>query len=133
MNKAITLLLTLFATLMVWGAAADSQAQDKKAVISIPVKEYNFGTIKEGEGKVSHVFEIKNTGTAPLVLTRVMSSCGCTVPSYSKEPIAPGKSSKITVTYDPAGRVYPFVKTVSIYSNGKEGPEVITIKGEVVK
>ena len=133
MNKALTLLLTLFATLMVWGAASDVQAQDKKAVISIPVKEYNFGTIKEGEGKVSHVFEIKNTGNAPLVLTRVMSSCGCTVPSYSKEPIAPGKSSKITVTYDPAGRVYPFVKTVSIYSNGKEGPEVITIKGEVVK
>ena len=133
MNKALTLLLTFFASLLVWGASADAFAQDKKAVISVPVKEYNFGTIKEGEGKVSHVFEIKNTGTAPLVLTRVMSSCGCTVPSYSKEPIAPGKSSKITVTYDPVGRVYPFVKTVSIYSNGKEGPVVLTIKGEVVK
>lgn len=132
MNKVMTLMLALFATLMVWGANG-AQAQDKKAVISIPEKEYNFGKIKESEGKVSHVFEIKNTGNAPLVLTRVMSSCGCTVPTYTKEPIAPGKSSKITVTYDPEGRVYPFVKTVSIYSNGKEGPEVITIKGEVVQ
>ena len=127
-----TLLFALFGLLTLW-SAGEAEAQDKKAVITIPVKEYNFGTIKESDGKVSHVFEIKNTGNAPLVLTRVMSSCGCTVPSYSKEPIAPGKSSKITVTYDPAGRVYPFVKTVSIYSNGKEGPEVITIKGEVVK
>lgn len=133
MNKALTLMLALFTSLMVW-STFDAQAQDaKKAVISIPVKEYDFGKIKESEGKVSHVFEIKNTGNAPLVLTRVMSSCGCTVPSYDKEPIAPGKTSKITVTYDPAGRVYPFVKTVSVYSNGKEGPEVITIKGEVVK
>ena len=126
-------MLTLFAALIVWGAGNMAQAQEKKAVISIPVKEYNFGKIKESEGKVSHVFEIKNNGNAPLVLTRVMSSCGCTVPTYSKEPIAPGKTTKITVTYDPTGRIYPFVKTVSIYSNGKEGPEVITIKGEVIQ
>ena len=124
----------LFGLFTAFGLSTEAFAQDdKKAVISIPVKEYDFGTIKEGEGKVSHVFEIKNTGSAPLVLTRVMSPCGCTVPTFSKEPIAPGKSSKITVTYDPAGRVYPFVKTISVYSNGKEGPEVITIKGEVVK
>lgn len=132
MNKVLTLFVALLTTMMVWGIN-DAQGQDKKAVITIPVKEYNFGKVKEADGKVSHVFEIKNTGNAPLVITRVMSSCGCTVPTYDKEPIAPGKSSKITVTYDPAGRVYPFVKTISIYSSGKEGPEVITIKGEVIQ
>lgn len=113
--------------------AVSLYAQNKKANIEVPKSEHNFGTIKEADGKVSHEFEIKNTGDAPLVITRVISSCGCTTPTYSKEPIAPGKSGSITVTYDPTGRVYPFVKTVSIYSNGKEGPAVITIKGEVVK
>lgn len=126
-------LYTLTTALCLLLAVNASAQETKKAVISLPVKEYNFGTIKEGDGKVSHVFEIKNVGDAPLVLTRVMSPCGCTVPSYSKEPVAPGKSTKLTVTYDPTGRVYPFVKTISIYSNGKEGPEVITIKGEVVR
>lgn len=128
MKRIISLLTVVLAFF-----AVSSYAQSKKANIEVPKSEFNFGTIKESNGKVSHVFEIKNTGDAPLVITRVISSCGCTTPSYSKEPIAPGKTGSITVTYDPTGRVYPFVKTVSIYSNGKEGPEVITIKGEVVK
>ncbi len=127
--KRIVALLTVVMAIF----AVSLYAQNKKANIEVPKSEHNFGTIKEADGKVSHEFEIKNTGDAPLVITRVISSCGCTTPTYSKEPIAPGKSGSITVTYDPAGRVYPFVKTVSIYSNGKEGPAVITIKGEVVK
>lgn len=127
--KRIVALLTVVLAFF----AVSSMAQNKKANIEVPTSEYNFGTIKESDGKVSHVFEIKNTGDAPLVITRVISSCGCTTSTYSKEPIAPGKSVNITVTYDPEGRVYPFVKTISIYSNGKEGPAVITIKGEVVK
>lgn len=127
--KRIISVLTVVMALFAVSLYADS----KKANIVVTESEYNFGTIKEADGKVSHEFEIKNTGDAPLVITRVISSCGCTTPSYSKEPIAPGKTGSVTVTYDPAGRVYPFVKTVSIYSNGKEGPAVITIKGEVVK
>ena len=63
----------------------------------------------------------------------MISSCGCTTPSFSKDPIAPGKEGKVTVTYDPTGRIYPFVKTISVYSNGKKGPSVLTIRGEVVK
>lgn len=109
-----------------------AQKEGKKAKIEAPVVEHDFGTFKEGDGSVSHTFEIKNTGDAPLVITRVLSSCGCTTPSYSKEPIAPGKTGHIVVTYNPVGRVYPFVKTISVYSNGKEGPLVLTIKGEVI-
>ena len=95
--------------------------------------EHDFGTISEGDGPVTYVFTLKNVGNAPLVLTRVISSCGCTTPSFSKDPIAPGKEGKVTVTYDPTGRIYPFVKTISVYSNGKKGPSVLTIRGEVVK
>ena len=60
---------------------------------------FDFGTIKEANGNVSHVFKIKNTGDAPLVLTRVIASCGCTTPEWTKEPIAPGKTGDIKITY----------------------------------
>ncbi|MDO5035507.1 MAG: DUF1573 domain-containing protein [Porphyromonas sp.] len=134
MKKITTLMLSLLCMVAFTITEVSAQQTDnKKAKIEAPVLEHNFGTFKEGDGAVSHVFKIKNTGGAPLVITRVLSSCGCTTPSFSKEPIAPGKSGQITVTYDPAGRVYPFVKTISVYSNGKEGPLVLTIKGEVVK
>lgn len=129
MKKMITLLLAV----IVLVGAYTLNAQDKsKAKIDVPEHTHDFGTIKEADGPVTHVFEVKNVGGAPLVITRVISSCGCTTPTFNREPIAPGKSGKITVVYNPAGRVYPFVKTVSVYSNGKEGPFVLTIKGEVV-
>lgn len=130
MKKFLMVTTALLLSLFAFNAA--SAQSGKQAKIEAPVVEHNFGTFKESDGEVSHVFQIKNVGDAPLVITRVMSSCGCTTPSFSKEPIAPGKTGQITVTYNPEGRVYPFVKTISVYSNGKEGPLVLTIKGEVV-
>lgn len=103
----------------------------KKAVISAPESAYNFGDIKETDGKVSHTFQIKNEGEAPLVITRVIASCGCTTPEWTREPIAPGKTGELTVTFDPTGRPGPFTKTVAIYSNGKTGNYVLTITGDV--
>ena len=76
-------------------------------------------------------FKIKNTGEAPLVLTRVIASCGCTTPEWTKEPIAPGKTGDIKITYNPKDRPGPFVKTISVYSNGKTGSFILTIRGEV--
>ena len=92
---------------------------------------YNFGTIAEADGLASHVFTIQNTGDAPLVITRVTASCGCTRPEWSKAPIAPGQTGEIKVSYDPKGRPGPFYKTVSIYSNGKKGSYNLAIKGSV--
>ena len=80
---------------------------------------------------MTHTFVIKNTGDAPLVITRVVASCGCTTPQFSKEPIAPGQTSKIDVTYNPAGRPGQFVKTIAVYSNGKDGTFTLRIKGVV--
>ena len=91
----------------------------------------DFGVIKEADGKVSHTFVIKNEGEAPLVVTRVIASCGCTTPEWTKEPIAPGKTGDIKVTYNPAGRPGPFSKSISVYSNGKTGSFLLTIRGEV--
>ena len=103
----------------------------KGAVISAPVTEFDFGTILEANGKVSHTFIIKNTGDAPLIITRVSTPCSCTTPEHTREPIAPGKEGKVVVTYNPAGRPGPFYKNIAVYSNGKDGGFTLRIKGEV--
>ena len=92
---------------------------------------YNFGTIAESDGMASHVFKVKNEGDAPLVITRITASCGCTRPEWSKEPIAPGQTADVKITYNPKGRPGPFYKTISIYSNGKKGSFNLAIKGNV--
>ncbi len=77
---------------------------------------HDFGTVKEGP-QAEHVFTFKNTGKTPLIISNVSASCGCTTPEWSKEPIAPKKSGKITVRYNTQGRVGPIDKAVYIQSN----------------
>lgn len=106
-------------------------AASAQAVISSEQATHDFGEIKEADGKIAHTFTISNTGDAPLVITRVIASCGCTTPEWTKEPIAAGKTGSITITFDPANRPGPFAKTISVYSNGKTGSFILTIRGEV--
>lgn len=112
--------------------ATGMASAQKKAVIAADETSHDFGQIKEADGKVSSTFVVKNTGEAPLVITRVIASCGCTTPEWTKEPIAPGQSGNIKITYDPKGRPGPFSKTISVYSNGKTGSFILTIRGEVI-
>lgn len=102
-----------------------------KAQISADELTFNFGTIAEADGLASHTFVIKNTGEGPLVITRITASCGCTQPEWTKEPISPGKTGNVKVTYNPKGRPGPFYKTISIFSNGKKGSYTLAIKGNV--
>lgn len=124
MKRIVFILLSVL--LSVGSAFAQS-----KAVISSDITSHDFGKIKEADGPVSQVFKIKNTGEAPLVITRVIASCGCTTPEWTKEPIAPGKEGDIKITYDPKDRPGAFVKTISVYSNGKTGSYLLTIRGDV--
>lgn len=110
---------------------AGNTAAQSGARISSDELRYDFGSIAEENGPASHVFTVRNTGDAPLVITRVTASCGCTMPEWTKAPIEPGTSGEVKITYDPAGRPGPFVKTVSIYSNGKKGAYMLAIKGNV--
>ena len=121
------LIFICMAILLATGMATAQQ----KAVIAATATSHDFGVIKEADGKVSHTFVIKNEGEAPLVVTRVIASCGCTTPSWTKEPLAPGKTGDIKGTYNPAGRPGPFSKSISVYSNGKTGSFLLTIRGEV--
>ena len=106
-----------------------AQTQDK-AEIKFVTEEIDYGTIKQGADGV-RVFEFKNTGKAPLVISGASSSCGCTVPSWPKEPIAPGASGKIEVKYDTT-RIGQIAKTILVNSNAKDTPTVaLRIKGKV--
>jgi len=122
MNKFSVLLLSLVFSLV---------AMAQKPQIHFEKKSYDFGKINENDGKATHVFEFTNNGNAPLVVNKVQASCGCTSPSWTKEPIEPGKKGSITVTYNPAGRPGAFNKTITVYSNSAEDQERLTIQGEV--
>ena len=104
-----------------------------KADIKFEQTTHNFGTFSENSPVVSYTFKFTNVGDAPLVIHQAVASCGCTVPEYSQEPIAPGKTGDIKITYNPKDRIAPFTKTISVYSNGKTGSFILTLRGEVVQ
>jgi Protein of unknown function (DUF1573) len=118
-------------TVLFLGLVFSLAAMSQKAIISFDKKSHDFGKINENDGKASHVFEFTNTGNAPLVVNRVQASCGCTTPTWTKEPIESGKKGSITVTYNPQGRPGAFTKTITVYSNAAEEQEHLTIQGEV--
>ena len=106
-------------------------AQDKVAKIEFKTDVIDYGTIEKGADGV-RVFEFTNTGDAPLIITKVKSSCGCTIPSKPTEPILPGETGEISVKYD-TNRVMPIRKTITVTSNASDKPTIaLKIKGLVV-
>jgi len=91
----------------------------------------DFGTIEQGSDPY-RFFNFTNPGNTPLVITNAKGSCGCTVPTYPKEPILPGHDGEIKVRYD-TNRVGPFTKRVTLTTNVGDEPIVLTIKGKVEK
>lgn len=94
------------------------------------VEEYNFGTIKQGD-KVTYDFSFVNSGKEPLIISNASGSCGCTVPSYPKEPIAKGGKAVIHVEFNSTGKMGQQDKTVTLTSNAKSGNKVLHLKGTV--
>lgn len=92
---------------------------------------WNFGTIKEVDGPVSHTFVGRNSTDKPLIVLDVLSSCGCTVAKFSKKPILPGEQSQITVTYDPKDRPGSFHRQLYLYSPEHKELAMLTVQGEV--
>lgn len=90
----------------------------------------DVGQIPQGTPKAI-VYEFKNTGKTAVVITAVQGSCGCTATDYTKEPILPGKSAKITATYNAANKGV-FSKTVTVTTSAETTPKVLTLKGIVI-
>ncbi|MBK5263418.1 MAG: DUF1573 domain-containing protein, partial [Peptostreptococcaceae bacterium] len=106
-------------------------AQDAKSRIAFEKLQHNFGTFKEELGPQTVDFNFKNDGTAPLILNNVQASCGCTTPSWTREPVAPGAKGVIKVSYDPRNRPGVLNKTIRVSSNAENSDVVLTIQGEV--
>ena len=111
------------------------QAQDEKQadgpVITFEESSKDFGDIKQGD-KVAHTFKLENTGNAPLIISNVAATCGCTVPNWPKEPIAPGKTAQIKVSFNSAGKMGKQNSVVRIYSNATEPIEKVSMISNVL-
>lgn len=105
-------------------------ADGKYPVITFKETEFDFGDIKQGD-KVEHTFEFTNTGEADLLISTARASCGCTVPEFTEEPIKPGKSGKIKVTFNSAGKKGPTTKTITVVCNTANENEILTIKTNI--
>ncbi len=92
--------------------------------------EFDYGTIKAGE-KVSHTYAFTNTGKEPLIISNAKGSCGCTVPKWPKDPIAPGEKGEIQVEFNSKNKKGKQSKRVTITANTDPGQTFLTIKGEV--
>ena len=107
------------------------EAKKKQAEITFDEQSYNFGTIPEEGGKVTHEFEFTNTGNSNLVILDAYADCGCTVPEFPTAPIAPGKTGVIKVTYNPLYRPGSFTKVVTVRSNSRQKKARVKITGTV--
>lgn len=92
---------------------------------------YDFGQIAEGQ-IVKHIFKFKNTGKTPLIIQNASATCGCTVPEWTKEPVAPGDEGELRVEFNSSGKSGPQTKAITIYANTDPANTELTIKGIVL-
>lgn len=124
MKKFVTLLFIAMISLSI-------NAQENVAKIEFKQTTIDYGTIEKGANGI-RTFEFTNTGNAPLIVSKVSSSCGCTVPKKPEAPIMPGETGEIEVKYD-TKRVMPIRKTITVLSNADTPTVALKIKGEVIK
>ena len=132
MNKMLLLALGLAFAGSYTAQAQTTAATTKTAGAQIKFTEekYDFGSIKQGD-IVDHVFKFKNTGTQPLVISNVQASCGCTIPDWTKEPVAPGKTGMISAKFNSAGKMGMQTKVLTVDSNSAGGTTTVSLVGEV--
>lgn len=150
MNRYI-LILTLLSTIIIVGcknsnpnntevtseiinnpiSASGNITNKNTPVIHFQKEIHDFGIIIQGE-KVSHRFKFKNIGDSDLVVKNATASCGCTVPSFSKKPIAPGEEGEIEVIFDSANRSGRQTKTITVWSNTQPNQTKLVIECEIV-
>ncbi|MFA6129204.1 MAG: DUF1573 domain-containing protein [Bacteroidales bacterium] len=113
------------------GQFYNNYAQFTEPSITFDKTSFNFGNITELGGLQTHIFSFINNGSQPLIVNDVTTTCGCTVPEWSKEPIPPGGNGTIKVTFDPVGRPGAFRKGITVKSNARESSMVLYIVGLV--
>lgn len=107
-----------------------SKIETTASTIAWKAETIDVGQIPQGTPKAI-VYEFKNTGKTAVVITNVQGSCGCTATDYTKEPILPGKTAKVTATYNAANKG-AFTKTVTVTTSAETTPKILTLKGTVI-
>src|SRR6188768_1466983 len=105
-------------------------SQQTKA-IQFREETFDFGSVKEEGGPVTHEFMFTNTGNRPVKILTVQPSCGCTTPSWSREPVAVGKTGFIQASFNPKGRPGYFNKSLTVTTDLDPTPIILQIKGQV--
>lgn len=105
------------------------EAQSPSTDIAFEERVYNFGTIKEEKGKVSHTFVFQNKGKTPILLNDINSACGCIGKVSTKGPVKPGEKGKVTITFDPSYKSGFFSKEIVVLSNNGENYNRIWVEG----
>lgn len=109
---------------------ATSSATDVDKNLEFVKTVHDFGELKEGD-PATYVFKFKNISKSPVIIEKATATCGCTVPTPSKDPIAPGKMGEVSVSYSTQGRPGPINRNITIVTSA--GTKVVTIKGNVAK
>jgi len=117
--------------LVVVPETASGKTIDRYPVMAFEKTSHDFGQIIRGE-KVSYRFKFKNSGKLPLIITDVPSSCGCTVPEFSKLPVSPGEEGFVLVTFNSQTESGYRSKTVTVVTNGQPRTQTLTISANVV-
>ena len=113
--------------------ASSSIVVAQNTYISCEKSVHNFGTIAENGGKVSHQFLLINKGKAPLIVSGVSTSCGCTTSDYPRKAVAAGDTARIKITFDPKNRPGTFMKMIRVYTKNSTTPYILSIRGVVKK
>lgn len=125
MKKIFVFTLGLFMCASLSLVAQDAE-KASGPVITFSEETFDFGDIKQGD-KVEHTFDFKNTGTEPLILSNVLTTCGCTATDWPRDPVAPGKGGSITVKFNSAGKMGKQNKVVTVVSNASNAQERVKI------
>lgn len=132
MNKFLLLACLVVSCVGTVGAQRKGGAAGNGEIAFVKT-EHDFGKVPERGKTVSVVFEFTNTGSHPLVITRMSTTCRCTSYDFSKKPVAPGAKGLITVSYNPRKQRGVFYKTIQVYTNCAREREMLAIRGEVIE
>ncbi len=132
MKRTVNTLIILVLAIGLFNAAPTKPEtfDSKVAILIFKTEVIDYGTVNQNSDG-TRFFTFTNEGDAPLLITKVKTSCGCTVPSYSKTPILPGEKGELEIKYD-TKKLGAFTKTITVTSNTEGGNKILKIKGNIV-
>lgn len=123
--------LLLFISMLAFAQKPVVQKPLSNANIQFAEKQHEFGDVVQGQS-VTHKFAFTNTGTEPLILLNVQTTCGCTAPEWSKKPIPPGEGGEILITFNSTNKMGRQNKVITVYTNGQKPEEKLKIVANVL-